>query len=684
MANSNPFAELYVTESIETEEFAALFSPVLARNTQTHALFQSGNIFLTGLQGSGKTALLNLLRPEVMIAYRKIGADWPLPDSLSRFVAAGINLNSSKARDFGQRSVPNMDDGVATNALLFGDFLNYWIVDDLFRNIEVIRNDEDTKVYRELGVHAEETKLDELAMTVAQDSCWFGSLNGVTSYAELREAIEDRIYSYRKFLNYNAELPPDIVRSKTSPGEPIGVVAATMKQLGVIKKDVPVFVVVDQFEDLMGLEIASETGGGKSIRQVVMKMLSERGQQVSYRIGARPYSLYPDFATFRTGSAAEEMRNFKIIDIGEILGAKEARPGPGLFKEFCEDVFRRRLKYAGLKYAGSQSKSLLTTVFGKNDTPGQKAQRYVKSNRTNVVQSQDQLDEEYRIKLEGVAKRDPLSARLGVAWVLQQAAREQSEISPSEIGSEPWNQPDRQWWKKERTQQALLQIAAGQQQRMKWYGPRDIVSLSGRNILVFLSICQFIWAEYRRSVPTIDSNEAQLDEIPENIQDVGIHEASSYWFRKVKADPNGGDDRHRFINVLGTKLRSGLRNDRRMSYPGATGFSLSERELEANEDVSAFLNRCVAYGVLESFRHTPKSKHRGQSTKWYLSPILTPYFQVPTPRTKEPMYLRVSRLQRWLKLADVQSVSWPKQASNRKTRTEPSSGRQSDLLTDLL
>ena len=678
MANSNPFAELYVTESIGTEEFAALFSPVLARETQTHALFQPGNIFLTGLQGSGKTALLNLLRPEVMIAYRRIKAHWPLPDSLSRFVAAGINLNTSKARDFGQRSVPDKNDAVATNALLFGDFLNYWIVDDLLRSIEVIRDDEATKVYRALGVHADETRLDELARTVALESCWFGSLNGVASYAELRQLIDDRIYSYRNFLNYNAELSPDILRSKTSPGEPIGVVAATMKQLGVIEKDVPVFVVVDQFEDLMGLEIASESGGGKAIREIVMKMLSERGPQVSYRIGARPYSLYPDFATFRTGSAAEEMRNFNIINIGEILGAKEARPGSGLFKEFCEDVFRRRLNYEGPK-----SKSLLTTVFGKNETPEQKARRYVKSNRTNVVRSHDQLDEEYRTVLADVAKRDPLSARLGVAWVLQRAARKQGEISPWKIGSEPWNQSRRRWWKKERTQQALLQLAAGQQQRMKWYGPRDIVSLSGRNILVFLSICQFIWGEYRRSVPKTDLNETPPEGIPENIQDVGIHEASSYWFRKVKADPNGGDDRHRFIDVLGTELRSGLRNDRRMSYPGQTGFSLSERELGANEDVSAFLNRCVAYGVLESFRHTPKSKHRGLSTKWYLSPILTPYFQVPTPRTKEPRYLRVSELRKWLKSADVRSISWLKQASNRMTRTEqPSSGRQGELFTD--
>ena len=68
-----------------------------------------------------------------------------------------------------------------------------------------------------------------------------------------------------------------------------------------------------------------------------------------------------------------------------------------------------------------------------------------------------------------------------------------------------------------------------------------------------------------------------------------------------------------------------------MSYPGESGFSLSERELEANQDLSVFLSRCVAYGVLESFRHTAKSKHRGQSRKWYPFPILAPYFQVPHP-----------------------------------------------------
>ena len=521
---------------------------------------------------------------------------------------------------------------------------------------------------------AKRSRLDQFAEAVVSHRCWFGSLEWVRSYDDLRIAIDERIYSYRNFLNYNSELPESIMSSKTSAGEPIGMVARALKQSGVIPDEMPVLVVIDQFEDLMGLEVSESENTGTAIRGVVMKMLSERGQQVSYRIGARPYSLYPDFTAFRAGSPAEEMRNFKIIDIGDVLRSKEARPG--LFKDFCEDVFRRRLNCED-----GASGSPLSTVFGRNETPKVKAHRYVKTNPSNVIGSRDALADEDMAVLADIATRDPLSARLGAAWVLQQRARKGVSVAAEDLVDEPWNHWSRRWWKKERSQQALLQIAASQQQRMKWYGPRDILALSGGNILVFLSICQFIWAEYRRSVKAADHANPPKG-ISDITQDVGIHEASSYWFRKVKADPSGGDDRHRFVSVLGTKLRTALREDRRMSYPGETGFSLSEKELEANKDVSVFLNRCVAYGVLESFRHTAKSKHRGQSRKWYLFPILTPYFQLPTRRTKEPKYLRVSKLREWLQSANVRGVCWAEYSHHKNRGGDAALARQSDLFSD--
>ena len=675
MVHANPFSELYMTEGIAAARFAQLFSPVLAKQSRAHTLFQPGNIVLVGLQGSGKTALLNLMRPDVMISYRALGNNsWPLPKEISRFISAGINLNSSKARDFGQRIVSVTGDNIGTYALLFGDFVNYWIADDLFNNIELIWKDTKTGLHRELQINGDGALLDRFAAKLSKHPCWFGALRGIRTYAELREKIENRIYAYRSFLNYNSELPNSIISSKTSAGEPIAVIADSLKAGGILPSDIPVLIRIDQFEDLMGIERDALDNTGTAFRQIVMKMISERDHRVSYRVGARPYALYPDLQVFRAGTPAEEMRNFSVLDIGDLLVGREARRG--LFAEFCRDVFRRRL---GIEQDFSADP--LKLVFGRGESPEEKARRYARTNRTNVISPQVGFNEKHLELLRGIANSDPLSARLGQGWLLQRLGRKGVAVRFHELETEPWNSPSRKWWKKERIQQALLQIAASQRQKMMWYGSADILVLSGRNILVFLSLCQFIWAEYLRSL-----NDHQ-EGIPEGIspitQDIGVHETSRYWYRKVKADPGGGDDRYRFIRIVGSDLRNGLRDDRKMSYPGANGFSLPDADMERHPEIEDFLNRCVAYGVLEWFRHTPKTKSRGQSKKWYLFPILTPYFQLPTPRIKEPKYIRISLVQKWLTSAREYIEKRPDAIQSRVPHPPESGGQLSiDLDSD--
>lgn len=670
MAKVNPFLELYLTEGIAAEQFAQLFSPVLARESETHTLFQPGNIVLVGLQGSGKTALLNLMRPEVMITYRKLAdSDWPLPKEISRFVSAGINLNLSKARDFGQRRASGEESDVTTDALLFGDFLNYWVVDDLLDSIEVLAGDSETQIYRELEINADSSRLNKFAKELALHSCWFGALKDIRSYEQLRNSIANRIIEYRSYLNFNSELPDCIVRSKTSAGEPIAVMAERLKQFGILRTDTPVLIRIDQFEDLMGIERDASDVTGTAFRQIVMKMISERDSRVSYRVGARSYALYPDWQVFGTGTAAEELRNFKILDIGELLRGREARRS--LFKNFCEDVLRRRLEVSKTEIPRP-----LSYVFGGPEKPSDRAKQYVKTKKTNVVTSKAHLPRKMLDYLTRLASVDPLSARLGEAWLLQQLNKRESKINLETVEQQPWNSSSRRWWKKERIQQALLQIAASQRQRMMWYGSSDISALSGRNILVFLSICQFIWAEYLRSNPE-QSNEIPHAITPE-IQNMGIHETSSYWYRKIRADPDGGDDRYRFVGAVGTDLRNHLRADRRMSYPGANGFSLSEAELEKNRDVQEFLNKCISFGVLEWFRHTPKSPGRGQSSKWYLFSILTPYFQIPTPHTKEPRYIGVNEVRKWM-VSDSVNRAGHRSTKSEKMQYQPKFGGQFSL-----
>ena len=124
----------------------------------------------------------------------------------------------------------------------------------------------------------------------------------------------------------------------------------------------------------MGIEKDASNITGTAFRQIVMKMLSERDSRVSYRVGARPYALYPDWQVFGTGSTAEELRNFKVLDIGELLRGREARRS--LFKNFCEDVLRRRLEVSKKEIS-----SPLSYVFGGPEKPSERAKQYVRKKK---------------------------------------------------------------------------------------------------------------------------------------------------------------------------------------------------------------------------------------------------------------------------------------------------------------
>jgi hypothetical protein len=84
-----------------------------------------------------------------------------------------------------------------------------------------------------------------------------------------------------------------------------------------------------------------------------------------------------------------------------------------------------------------------------------------------------------------------------------------------------------------------------------------------------------------------------------------------------------------------------------MSNPGANGFTLENGELVDNRDVRAFLMEAVSYGDLVEAPHTSKTKGE-RRTKYYLMPILSPYFRIPSIHTKEPEYVTIKQVRNWL------------------------------------
>ncbi len=657
ITNINPFMQQYIGEIASPDEFVRLFSPVLVKHFLS--LFQKGNIVLRGTQGSGKSMLLNLLKPEITAAYyHDTDSVLPLPKPLRRFISGGINLTRSDAVSIGQRPIGgNNKDDNQVFPYYFADFVNYWIVWDLLNSMEKMGKDPEA-----FGHLVNLDNLDNFAQELSAQECWFGYLNDVTNFSDLQKKITTRISTYRKFHQFNLDhIPNDISCSKTSIGEPISRTAVCLKNQHVIPSEIPVFIRIDQLEFL--LESSEIRGGlGQDYRKIINKALSTRDPEISYKLGIRTYAWYDDVRIYGSETNLELERDYRIEDIDELLRRHENRR-TWVLPNFAEDVFRRRLSNVGYSVERTEEASdrLIKRVFESSPNPKDIAKRYCSktSDIRRALKLPSGFPDPWVKFLLKFFKDDPLTATLAAAWLQQTGdSRGKSRLELHPPNKEPflW---DRTYWRKERIRQALMQLAARCSQRMNWGGDSQILALSGNNILIFISMCQHIWDTYIRTQKTkLDNDKANplLQGMPEDVQTLGILSASTHWYNKIIELP-GGHQRKRLIDILGKLFRSSLLNDSKMSYPGHNGFSLTNIDWQSVPSVENFLKRAVDYGVLVAVPHTTKSPDRKPRTKWYMNPIYSPYFSIPETHVKEPKYIKIADIINWMKAADQEAIS---------------------------
>ena len=666
----NPFHELYVTESIGSDAFVELFSDKLIDHTS--ALFKPGNVILKGLPGTGKSMMLNLLKPSIRLAYHRCKVEFPVPSKQKKFIGAGINLVRSSVSDFGQRPISDSgNEDLNELAVYFGDFLNYWVVRDILNSLQELG----AELSQEIGIDLNINKLENFTDLLKKDEAWFGYLDGISSFSELNDTLKKRIISYRSYLNYNSDRLPDAIKkSKTAIGIPILATANYLRRCGIIEPDVQIFIRIDQYEELAWLD-ESIKGLGKSYQSVIHKLLAMRDASVSYRIGTRPFAWNDDSQTILgTTAQLESNRNYMPISIDEFLRRPE-NTKTYIFPKFAEDIFEKRLKVSNY-YIGEGATNLLKEVFGNGLSATEKALKYVANSKERAIELEDSWPANWKEFLKNLAKIDPLSARLGEAWARQAGKGDIIFNIPLE---KPYPWESKTYWKKERTEQALVQIASRNRQQLIWDGKEDILKLSGGNILAFLSLCQQIWEVWMRDLKTI-SQDNVLPSLDPVIQTLGILEASSKWFENI-SNEKGGRDRKQFITFIGNKFYKNLTDDSKMSYPGRNGFSLKSKELEKYRNIEKFLKDASDYGDLHERHHTTKEKSSDNRIKWYLNPILSPRFKIPASHTKEPLYISIDQIESWLIESGVfsQSDHTPVPIKTPKIKTKKSDPQQGNL-----
>jgi hypothetical protein len=674
--DTNPFHELFVTDSAPADEFVRYFSPFLVPHLPE--LFQDGNVVLKGTQGCGKSMLLKLLTPEVRVAYAERneellkngqqGIEFPVPEAYRDFVGAGVNLSKSGVLDIAQllpSGAKESDFQVFT--ALFSDFLNYWLLRDLIESLQYIA--ENKKVFGQL---VNPFRLDEFTEAISSQDCWFGYFSNCHTFAAFRERVAHRVLSYRSWNARNIPtLADDILKTKTVIGEPLSRTVQCLKEAQVLGRNVPVFLRIDQMEELWHRE-GNQAQLTHFFRQTINRVIGSRDLRVSFRVGTRRYAWSGDLE-MPGGRQIEEFRDYLVIDLDQRLRRREDRAG-WLFEGFASDVFRHRVAAEPEEDPKRVHSQPITpqSYFGSSPTPHELLEKLIVTppeDPLKLLKLDENWSPEWRTYVFDIYHKrlnrkkpktsahypaNPLDALLAVAWGLQTGGVKGSP--PKRFSAPPTHLPPwTPWWEKERLMLAVMQLVVRHQQTLFWWGTEKILALSASNITLFLSICREVWDQWRRrsfdeGVPTTSIQRRSKEAVVFwKSQAVAIDNVSKAWHRNFARQPGrpGGDVRMRFVDALGTWLRRTLLADHAMSYPGGNGFSLRESDLDAHEPLSRLLEEAVGWGDLYEVSHTTKlakEKHKDPRKKYYLNPILSPHYQIPEAHTKEPLYESVDTI----------------------------------------
>lgn len=627
MAN-NPFHHLYAGEKVDPAEFVQIFSNKLVEHASP--VFQSGHVVLTGVQGSGKSMLYKLFDPAVRIAYADLEEPFPISPDHSNFIGAGINVNTARCNEFGNRRVA---DNKVAKEVLFGDFFNYIVCIDILRSVCLLS--EQSRICKELKIDLSAAKSQHFVDSVRGNPVWEGYLSEVDSLVGLQERMQHRENKYRRFLNFNdKELDPEVASSKTSIGEPAKVLVRALRESKIVSEKTEFLILVDQYEELATI---NDQEDGADYRSVVNKCIS-RDPTLSYRIGTRGYAWRNHLNVFGSKGHLEQDRDYKLVELDVKLREQESVK-TSIFSDFARDVFLRRLKFLATPGSRRANAKRISDALGASLLPRDEAQQLAGKAPSAVLKIESEWPNWVSSQLQELAQSDPLSAKLGETWYRQKGI-------PDEAVVPAWEAKSKQYWRKERIELTLLKIASKKKQRAIYSGESDILGLSGGNILVFLSLCQYIW-DYASQASASRGRAPELPISP-SIQTISVFQTARTWLDRIPSDYGRSDDRYKLIELLGQKFATSLHNDEKMSNPGQNGISLTIEDLRQNSDIFSFLVEAVDYGNLTMVEHATRSKDRKRRLKFYLNPLYCPIFRIPYQHTKEPKYIRAEILRGWL------------------------------------
>lgn len=649
----NPFSLGLSTELLEEpSEYKRAFSERILVS-ETLQVFQPVNVILTGPQGTGKSMILNLLRYKVLNEF--LSADHELPPYLADappFLGISINLTRAGFHAFGRRSIARyiqakdnrnaVDEVIDTDCA--ADYLVHFLFKEFLLGLSFLNSPRGEPLRRWLNIKMSSTEESVLKSLVEWD-CWSGFYSGKFTFASALDRCEKRLNAWRTYLAGNRNFSDEILSTLVPLQDPLHLMGNAIRSFDPERR-LSLYVVIDQYEELLGLN----PGHASQLQRIINTLIKARDPVVYYKMGVRTFDWGTELRVLGSESKVETQRDYVRIDLADLLVRTESSTpifsknrSRWLFAQFAEDVAVRRIQFEGRKdVTGEQVRQM----FGEWNA-SEEANRYFKRSRESELVKRSRLPEDLKmVLLENYSSTlSVLDLHLAIAWCHQRMNRgEPPSKIIEDLRASPWK---RVWWRKERIEISLVQLASLAFGRRTLYGWNTILMLSGANITAFLLIFGEVW-DY---LTKIEQRPLDLQYVPPPAQSDAIYSASRKWFSRDRTDNDGGGERYAVLGRLGRAIRESVLHDRAISNPGHTGFSVRDSDLSKsdNESISRFLNGGVKWAVFEIRSHRSKQRNDTPRHKWYLHPLLSPVLEIPFTRVKEPLYINhIEVVRRWL------------------------------------
>ena len=705
----NPFYALYLAEEFVRNAEGIigkrLLSPEMFKISELVSLISDpSNHFILGVPGSGKTMAIAFLRVECLsyiAREERIKSEFEsvwsrIPRGLWG-IYHGLLMNEESLSP-GDFKGFELEDSVWT--AIFGDFVNAVYLKRMLAHLDLVYQP-GHHIPEWLGISGKREQITQAIKEFAVE------LQMPSECCELRgclDWVKERIKLYQRLIKHNTS---PIITKEDIPEYPffkeVGYVPIQfvnkLKQNGVIAEEQKVIFMLDEYDQC---SLARRDDFARSINSFVKNTARGSITNLYVIVGSRPHGFH-DKKVLDGEARIEHGRDYKEIDLMAVL--REQRR---LFSDLIKDIANRRLQ--GVRWFQERNISDFVNLLDTAD-PVEEAELY-RSSKTNKDMHFKALEDQCAKFPEPTRRFTELAEliRTSVEETIYQkyliilACRKLQRlraIRGSEVdagfadlithlrrmisfilmGHKSKDDSGLYYKLKDMREPALFLLASDFRQQKYYCGFETIRLMSEAVPLNFIKIAQSIFDELKYRLDRFEKTK-RIDIVWQNR---AIRRTAEFHRKDLLGYISSGQSFLILLDELGFIFRR-LQLSPTAPYPSINGFSIeletgwtSNQDnplsgLNVEEHELAYFKEMVRdatdWGYLIEMPHRSKVLSLKTRTKYYISAMFSPYYDLSVRHLKEPLYIEVENLHS-LSSTDANTRSATRRAIISRSRTLP-------------